>query len=96
MARLDFVAPDMQRFPCLQLAFDAVRAGGTAPVVLNAANEVAVTAFLERRLGFLGIAELVQRTLQVMEIKPAEDLDQLLDVDRQAREFAEQALQKQV
>jgi 1-deoxy-D-xylulose-5-phosphate reductoisomerase len=93
VARLDFAAPDLHRFPCLQLAFDAVRAGGTAPVVLNAANEVAVAAFLERRLGFLGIAELVDRTLQVMEIKPAEDLDQLLDVDRQARRAAERALQ---
>lgn len=93
VARLDFAAPDLQRFPCLQLAFDAVRAGGTAPVVLNAANEVAVAAFLERRLGFLGIAELVDRTLQVMEIKSAEDLDQLLDVDRQARRVAERALQ---
>ncbi|MGD8589102.1 MAG: 1-deoxy-D-xylulose-5-phosphate reductoisomerase [Chromatiales bacterium] len=93
VARLDFVAPDMVRFPCLKLAFEAVRAGGTAPVVLNAANEVAVAAFLDRRLGFLGIAELVDRTLQAIEVQPVEDLDQLLEMDRQARRLAEQALQ---
>ena len=95
VARLDFVAPDMQRFPCLKLAFDAVRTGGTAPVILNAANEVAVAAFLERRLGFLGIAELVDRTLQATEVEVAEDLDQLLDVDRRVRSQVELALQTQ-
>jgi 1-deoxy-D-xylulose-5-phosphate reductoisomerase len=96
VARLDFEAPDLQRFPCLRLAFEAVRAGGTAPVVLNAANEVAVAAFLQHRLGFLGIAELVDRTLQTMEVQPAEALDQLLEIDREARRLAEQALQTQV
>jgi 1-deoxy-D-xylulose-5-phosphate reductoisomerase len=96
VARLDFAAPDMRRFPCLKLAFEAVRAGGTAPTVLNAANEVAVAAFLEHRLSFLGIADLVDRTLQAVELGPAEDLDQLLWVDRQARSLAEQALQTQV
>ena len=92
VARLDFEAPDLQRFPCLRLAFEAVRAGGTAPVVLNAANEVAVAAFLEHRLGFLGIAELVDRTLQAMEVQPAETLEQLLEIDRQTRRLAEHAL----
>jgi len=92
VARLDFAAPDMERFPCLKLAFEAVRTGGTAPVVLNAANEVAVAAFLERRLGFLEIAELVDRTLQAIEVQPVEDLDQLFEMDRQARRLAEQAL----
>jgi len=96
VARLDFEAPDLQRFPCLGLAYQAVKAGGTAPVVLNAANEVAVAAFLERRLGFLGIAELVDRTLQAMQTEPVAALDQLLEVDRRARALAEQALQTQV
>jgi 1-deoxy-D-xylulose-5-phosphate reductoisomerase len=96
VARLDFVAPDVQRFPCLELAFQAVKAGGTAPVVLNAANEVAVAAFLDHRLGFLGIAELVERALQTMEVQPAEGLEQLLEVDRQARRLTEQALRARV
>ncbi len=96
VARLDFEAPDMQRFPCLRLAFEVVSAGGTAPAVLNAANEVAVAAFLERRLGFLNIAELVDRVLQQLEVKQAESLEQLLEVDRQARQLAAQVLINQV
>jgi 1-deoxy-D-xylulose-5-phosphate reductoisomerase len=96
VARLDFEAPDLQRFPCLKLAFEAIRAAGTAPVVLNAANEVAVAAFLEHRLGFLGIAELVDSILQAMEVRKVQDLEELLEVDRQARELAEQALQGRV
>jgi 1-deoxy-D-xylulose-5-phosphate reductoisomerase len=91
VGRLDFEAPDMERFPCLKLAFAAAETGGTAPAVLNAANEVAVAAFLEGRLGFLGIAELVERTLNEIETKPAQSLEQLLEVDRLAREKAEQA-----
>jgi 1-deoxy-D-xylulose-5-phosphate reductoisomerase len=96
VARLDFMAPDMQRFPCLKLAFDVVEAGGTAPVILNAANEVAVAAFLERRLGFLDIAKLVDQTLQIIALQPTESLEQLLEVDRQARQVAEQAMQTRV
>lgn len=92
VARLDFEAPDMNRFPCLRLAFEAVSAGGTAPAVLNAANEVAVAAFLEHRLGFLAIADLVDSVMQKVEVKPAENLAQLLDVDRHARLTAEQLL----
>lgn len=96
IARLDFEAPDVKRFPCLKLAYQAVRAGGIAPAVLNAANEVAVAAFLQGRLGFLGIADLVERTLQKFGTMPAESLEQLLDVDRQARLTTEQALLTQV
>ncbi|RDH87747.1 MAG: 1-deoxy-D-xylulose-5-phosphate reductoisomerase [endosymbiont of Escarpia spicata] len=92
IARLDFEAPDLERFPCLRLAYEAVEAGGTAPTVLNAANEVAVQAFLESRLGFLGIPTLVERTLNALEARPADSLELLLDQDRQARVFAEQAL----
>src|SRR5690606_13600462 len=62
-ARLDFEPADHEAFPCLGLAYAALRAGGAVPAVLNAANEVAVAAFLERRIGFLGIAELVEATL---------------------------------
>ncbi len=63
VARLDFQAPGLDRFPCLDLAIRAAEAGGTAPAVLNAANEVAVAAFLDGRIGFTAIAELVERTL---------------------------------
>jgi 1-deoxy-D-xylulose-5-phosphate reductoisomerase len=90
VARLDFEPPDMQRFPCLRLAFAAVAAAGTAPAVLNAANEVAVARFLEGRLGFIEIPEVVERTLDLIESGPADSLDALLAADRRAREVAEQ------
>jgi 1-deoxy-D-xylulose-5-phosphate reductoisomerase len=90
--RLDFEAPDLDAFPCLRLAFEALRAGGTAPAVLNAANEVAVSAFLQRRIGFLAIPALVERTLAALPPSPALSLDALLDADARARHHAEQAL----
>jgi 1-deoxy-D-xylulose-5-phosphate reductoisomerase len=89
IARLDFEPPDPVRFPCLRLAFEAVAAGGTAPAVLNAANEVAVAGFLAGRLGFTEIAELVERTLAEFPHGPADDLEQSLDADRRARLIAE-------
>lgn len=90
VARLDFEPPDLTRFPCLRLAFEAVGAGGTAPAVLNAANEVAVALFLERRLGFTDIATVVERTLGEFPHGDAVDLEALLAVDKQARSIAEQ------
>ena len=90
VARLDFEPPDLQRFPCLRLAFDAVGAGGTAPAVLNAANEVAVARFLAGELRFTGIAEVVERTLGAFPHGPADDLEALLDADARARTLAEQ------
>ncbi len=90
VARLDFEPPDMRRFPCLRLAFDAIRAGGTAPAVLNAANEVAVARFLDAGLPFTGIAEVVERTLAQFSHGPADDLEVLLAADAQARVLAEQ------
>jgi 1-deoxy-D-xylulose-5-phosphate reductoisomerase len=86
--RLDFEAPDLDAFPCLRLAFDALRAGGTAPAVLNAANEVAVGAFLAGRIGFLEIASTVAATLDAHPRTAADTLDGLLDADRWAREHA--------
>ena len=90
IARLDFEPPDMQRFPCLRLAFEAVAAGGTAPAVLNAANEVAVARFLAGGLGFTEIAEVVERTLAAFDHGAANDLDELLKADARARRLAEQ------
>jgi 1-deoxy-D-xylulose-5-phosphate reductoisomerase len=85
---LSFEKPDAARFPCLQLAYAALRAGGTAPAVLNAANEVAVAAFLERRLPFTGIARVIEQTLERVPAQPAESLDAILSADAEARRAA--------
>jgi 1-deoxy-D-xylulose-5-phosphate reductoisomerase len=90
--RLDFEPPDLDAFPCLRLAFEALSAGGTAPAVLNAANEVAVSAFLQRRIGFLAIPALVEDTLAALPSTPATSLAALRDADAQARRHAAQAV----
>ena len=87
-ARLDFEAPDFERFPCLRLGFEAARTGGTAPVVLNAANEIAVKAFLDGRLRFTRIASVAEATVAACTGRAPGTLDELLDVDAQARERA--------
>ena len=84
-----FEAPDLQRFPLLALAYQALRAGGTAPALLNAANEVAVAAFLQGRIGFWDIQACVAAALQALPSEPALDLSQVLDADRAARRHAE-------
>ena len=84
-----FEAPDLERFPCLGLAFSALGAGGTAPAILNAANEVAVAFFLEGRLGFWDIQACVHETLNRIAAEPMLDLPQVLDADRRARIVAE-------
>jgi 1-deoxy-D-xylulose-5-phosphate reductoisomerase len=86
--RLDFEAPDLDAFPCLSLAFRALRAGGTAPAVLNAANEIAVSAFLQGQVGFLAIPALVEEVLAALPPEAADTLDTLLDADAQARRIA--------
>ena len=90
--RLDFEAPDSEAFPCLRLAWQALEAGGTAPAVLNAVNEVAVSAFLQGRIGFLAIPALVEDVLAALPAAPAESLEALLAADAQARRFAERKL----
>lgn len=87
--RLEFEPPDLATFPCLRLAREAMDAGGTAPAMLNAANEVAVSAFLQGRIGFLSIAALVEHTLAALPTRPAESLAALQDADRHARGRAE-------
>ena len=88
IAHLDFRRPDFDRFPCLQLAFDALRAGGSAPAVLNAANEIAVEAFLDRKIGFRRIPALIADTLARVPQSSIDGLDSLLEQDRRARECA--------
>ena len=84
-----FEAPDLLRFPCLGLAFAALRAGGTAPAILNAANEVAVAAFLEGRIGFWDIQACNSEALAHLPVAPVGSLLQVLDADRAARSHAE-------
>ena len=85
---LEFEAPDLDAFPCLALAFDALADGGCAPAVLNAANEEAVSAFLQGRIGFLGIPDTVKATLDAMPPQPADSIDALLAADAHARTVA--------
>ena len=86
--KLEFEAPDLDAFPCLALAFGALAAGGTAPAVLNAANEEAVSAFLQGRIGFLGIPDTVAATLDAMPPQSADSIDALLAADAGARAAA--------
>jgi 1-deoxy-D-xylulose-5-phosphate reductoisomerase len=88
VARLDFQPPDFAAFPCLRLAYAAIEQGGGAPAVLNAANEVAVAAFLDRRLGFCQIPQLIQQVMQRLSGQQAKDLEQLLALDAYSREQA--------
>ncbi len=89
---LTFEPVDLEAFPCLRLAREAARAGGTAPCVLNAANEIAVHAFLAGRLPFLGIAEVIERTLDVLPGAPIRAFESLYEADREARRVAEGAV----
>lgn len=92
LARMDFYEPDMHKFACLRLAREAAEQGGTAPAVLNAANEIAVAGFLANRIGFLDIAALNEQVLQQVEIQAASDLDVVFAADRQARAAAQKWL----
>jgi len=90
--RLDFEPPDLAAFPCLRLAFEALQAGGTAAAMLNAANEVAVSAFLQRRIAFLSIPALVEATLDALPATAADSLDVLREADAAARRHAASAV----
>ena len=89
LGRLEFSAPDPVRFPALRLAREALLAGGGAPTILNAANEVAVARFLSRRLGFLDIARVVEETMERLGTPPVASLDAVIDLDATARAEAE-------
>jgi 1-deoxy-D-xylulose-5-phosphate reductoisomerase len=89
VGRLEFAAPDFSRFPCLRLAIEAGKRGGTAPAALSAANEVAVKAFIDGQLTFMGIPALVQRVLSKHKVRNKPSLDDVLEVDRWARDIAQ-------
>jgi len=97
-ARLDFEPPEPARFPCLDLAYRAAAEGGTGPVVLNAANEIAVAAFLDERILFTEIAGVVERTMDQLPAQPVDagGLEHVLAVDAQARDAAEQIVRARV
>jgi 1-deoxy-D-xylulose-5-phosphate reductoisomerase len=88
LASLTFEAPDPVRFPALRLVREALTAGGSAPTVLNAANEVAVAGFLDHRIGFLDIAGIVEETLDALAVGPISCLQDVYAFDRMARETA--------
>nr|WP_010132954.1 1-deoxy-D-xylulose-5-phosphate reductoisomerase [Microbulbifer agarilyticus] len=90
--RLDFEAPDESRFPCLRLAREAMLAGGSAPTILNAANEVAVEAFLAGELRFTGIAQLIEKVMESCAVVELKDLETVEQADREARARAHQVL----
>jgi 1-deoxy-D-xylulose-5-phosphate reductoisomerase len=89
---LHFYPPDFDRFPCLRLAFDAARLGGTMPAVLNAANEIAVQAFLDGQIGFLGISVVIEQTMTRHDVVPLTDIATAMAADHWAREQAEVAV----
>lgn len=89
LSGLTFEQPDLQRFPCLRLAFDCLRTGGDASAVLNAANEIAVAAFLDGRIAFLQIPQLIERALAQAELAASGDLDSLLEKDAMVRSLVQ-------
>ena len=90
IARLDFQTPDTNRFPCLRLAEQAMQAGGSAPAILNAANEIAVQYFLDARLRFLDIAPVIEACLEKVEAYPVDSIEAVLEIDQTARAIARQ------
>jgi 1-deoxy-D-xylulose-5-phosphate reductoisomerase len=87
-SRLEFIPPDTAKFPCIRLAYRAIEEGGTAPAVLNAADEIAVQAFLDRRIPFTGISRLIEDTLDAHEGKAAGTVEGVMEADAWARRFA--------
>ncbi len=92
VAQLNFQAPDFERFVCLRLAYDALHLGGTAPAILNAANEVAVEAFLNEKIAFTQIAHVVEQTMEQLTVHTVDSMETVLTADQQARQTAKELL----
>lgn len=92
---LDFATPDRDAFPCLDLAYRAIEAGGDAPARLNAANEVAVAAFLQHRIGFLDIARTIETVLSAEPVGRGDELEAILEADRRSRETAARVIARE-
>lgn len=95
VSALNFAAPDRDAFPCLDLAYRAIEAGGDAPARLNAANEVAVEAFLQHRIGFLDIARTIETVLSSEPVGRADELEAILETDRRSREVAARVIARE-
>jgi 1-deoxy-D-xylulose-5-phosphate reductoisomerase len=93
VGRLDFAAPDLIRFPALRIAREVLQNGGGTPTILNAANEIAVEAFLKKRIGFLDISRIVERVLSQLGALKADTLDEVIDLDATARRIAQDLMQ---
>jgi len=89
LARLEFFEPDLERFPCLRLAYEAMREGGTMPAALSAANEIAVASFLNRRTKFMDIPRVIEATMEAHQTVPCSSIEAVLEADRWARSHAE-------
>ena len=94
VATMNFEAPDFSRFPCLALAYQALRAAGTAPAILNAANEVAVAAFLDKQIPFLSIPRVIEAVLDALPVGTISSLDDVLAADADARRAAQQQIKQ--
>ena len=94
IARLDFDQPDLERFPALRLAREALEAGGSAPAVLNAANEIAVASFLDRRIGFSYISRLVEIALQENDRRAPQSIEDVFEIDREVRRSVTMQIQE--
>jgi 1-deoxy-D-xylulose-5-phosphate reductoisomerase len=94
IAKLTFDPPDRERFPCLDLAHRALKIGGTAPAALNAANEIAVNHFLQRRIAFTVIPEVIERVLENVDVAPADTLASVLKADSEARAIANECIER--
>ena len=91
---LEFLPPDFERFPCLRLACEAGKTGGTMPAVMNAANEVAVSAFIEEKIGFMDIPAVIGQTMTLHRVQKKESLDDVMEADRWARKTGEDIIKK--
>jgi 1-deoxy-D-xylulose-5-phosphate reductoisomerase len=94
VATMNFTAPDFERFPCLALAYQALRAAGTAPAILNAANEVAVAAFLDKQIAFLAIPRVIEAVLDALPVNAVGCLDDVLGADAEARRAAQHQIRE--
>jgi 1-deoxy-D-xylulose-5-phosphate reductoisomerase len=93
VAKLEFEQPDLDRFPCLRLCYEAITMGGTATIVLNAANEIAVAAFLDDKIGFTDIAKLIEQTLNLATItEDVSSVERILEADASARTIANKCI----
>ena len=95
LQKLEFFEPDFERFPCLRLAYEAMREGGTMPAAMSAANEIAVASFLDRRIAFMEIPRLIESTMQAHDKRPCSSIEAVLEADRWARKHVAKAVGNQ-